>query len=55
MLWPAVQAVLAFADARKLGSLAKALKGVDTSRFTTLVYWGKEDAAAVKVRKWLLG
>lgn len=49
VLWRAVQAVLAFADARKLGSLAKALKGVDISRFTTLVYWGKEDAAAVKV------
>jgi hypothetical protein len=52
-----VQAVLAFADVRKLPSLAKALKGVDTSRFTTIVYWGKEDAAATEVRgvRWLWG
>lgn len=52
-----MQAVLAFADARKLPSLAKALKGVDTTGFTTIVYWGKEDAAATEVRrpKWFWG
>jgi len=40
---------MAFADVRKLTSLAKALKAVDTSRFTTIFYWGKEDKAAVEV------
>lgn len=43
--------MVAFADVRKLGSMAKALKGVDTTRFSTIIYWGKEDAAAVKVRR----
>ena len=44
------QSVLAFADVRKLPSLAKALKAVDRERFTTVVYWGKEDKAALEVR-----
>lgn len=46
-----MQAVIAFADVRKLASLAKALKDVDTSRFSTIIYWGKTDAAAVEVRR----
>jgi hypothetical protein len=46
-----VQAVIAFADVRKLGGLAKALKDVDTTRFSTIIYWGKTDAAAVEVRR----
>jgi hypothetical protein len=49
MLLLLLQAVLAFADSKKLGSLSKALKGVDAARFTTVIYWGKEDAAAVQV------
>lgn len=42
--------MLAFADVRKLSSLGKALKAVDKTRFTTIVYWGKEDKAALEVR-----
>lgn len=43
-------AVVTIVDGRKLGSLAGAVKGINTELFKHVVYWGKEDAAAVQVR-----
>eukprot|EP00882_Tetradesmus_deserticola_P024140 GHRQ01026369.1.p1 GENE.GHRQ01026369.1~~GHRQ01026369.1.p1 ORF type:complete len:303 (+),score=103.57 GHRQ01026369.1:204-1112(+) len=43
------EAVITIVDGRKLGSLAGAVKGINTSMFKHVVYWGKEDAAAVQV------
>jgi hypothetical protein len=44
------EAVITIVDGRKLGSLAGAIKGINTAQFKHVVYWGAEDAAAVQVR-----
>jgi long-chain acyl-CoA synthetase len=44
------EAVITIVDGRKLGSLAGAVKGINTAQFKNVVYWGAEDAAAVQVR-----
>ncbi|WIA35224.1 hypothetical protein OEZ86_003686 [Tetradesmus obliquus] len=43
------EAVVTVLDGRKLGSLAGAIKGINTAQFKNVVYWGPEDAAAVQV------
>lgn len=43
------EAVVVFADSKKLGSLAKALKGIDTAVFKHVVFWGDGDKAAAEV------
>jgi long-subunit acyl-CoA synthetase (AMP-forming) len=43
------EAVVTVVDGRKLGSLAGAVKGINTAQFKNVVYWGQEDAAAVQV------